>query len=136
MHHNELDEVKVMAIAAKNPQTVNPDMALAKAIDKMLREKIHSVIVTADGGKPVGIVSSLDIVKTAFLGSEKAKDLPISKLIEGQKLLFVYDEMSVRDALNLMVDKNVRSLPILDMEENLEGIITMSDIAKFVRKKL
>lgn len=134
--HNELDEVKVISIASKNPQKVSPDMPLSKAADKMLREKIHSVTVVDDKGKPVGMVSSWDVVKTTFLSSEKAKDIPITKLIEGQKLLFVYDEMSVRDALNLMVDKNVRSLPILDMEENLCGIVTLYDIATFVREKL
>jgi CBS domain-containing protein len=98
---NELDDVKVSAIMEPKPQTVSPVTPLSKVSDKMLRMKVHSVIVV-DDGKPVGMISSLDIVKTTFI-SEKAKDMPVSKLIEGQKLFFVYDEVNLRDALNLMV---------------------------------
>lgn len=133
---NELDDVKVMAIAAKKPQTVSADTTLSKVADKMLRVKIHSVTVVDDKGNPIGMVSSLDLVKTTFLSAEKTKDMPVGKLIENQKLYFIYDEVSLRDALNLMVDKNVRSLPIKSFEDKLVGIITMSDIMRFVREKL
>ncbi len=131
---NELDDVKVSAIMEPKPQTVTPDTPLSKVSDKMLRTKVHSVIVVEEG-KPIGMISSLDIVKTTFI-SEKAKDMPVSKLLEGQKLVFVYDEMSLRDALNLMVDKNIRSLPIMNLDEKLVGLISMFDIAKFIRHKL
>lgn len=133
---NLLDEVKVMAICATNPQTVTTDAPLAKVADKMLRVKIHSITVVDENRKPKGMVSTMDLVKTTFMGGDKAKDIVVSKLIENQKLLFIMEEMSVRDALNLMVEKNVRSLPITDFEEKLLGIITMSDIMRFVKEKM
>lgn len=132
---SELDEVKVIDLANKKPQTVNKDMPLSKAADKMLRDKVHRVIVTDNNGKPIGVVSSWDIVKISFI-SDQAKNMPVSKLIEGQKFLFVYEELTARDALNLMVDKNIRSLPIMSLEEKLVGVISMFDIARFVREKL
>ncbi len=132
---NELDEIKVVSVANKRPPTVNMDMPLSKAADKMLREKAHRVIVTDKNGKPVGIVSSWDIVKVSFI-SDQAKNMPVSKIIEGHKLIFVFDEVSVRDALNLMVDKKIRSLPIMNFDEELVGLISLFDIAKFVREKL
>ncbi len=132
---NELDDVKVIDLANKKPPTVNRDMPLSKAADKMLREKVHRVVVTDANGKPIGIVSSWDIVKTSFI-SEQAKNLPVSKIIEGQKMIFVYDEVSVRDALNLMIDKGIRSLPILDFDEKLAGVVSLFDVAKFVKEKL
>ena len=132
---SELDEVKVIDLANKKPQTVNKDMPLSKAADKMLRDKVHRVIVVDLDGNPIGIVSSWDIVKVSFI-SDQAKNMPISKLIEGQKLFFVYDEVTARDALNLMVDKNIRSLPVLNLDRKLAGVISMFDIAKFVREKM
>jgi len=135
---NELDEVNVMMIAHPKPQTVSKDTPLFKAADKMLRLKIHSVIVVDDesGGKLLGVLSSLDIVKTAFLSAEKAKNIPVGNLIEGQKPYFVYQEVSVRDVLNLMVDKGIRSLPILNDQDKVAGIITMSDVMRLVKEKL
>ena len=131
----ELDEIKVVTLVNKQPPTVNVDMPLSKAADKMLREKAHRVIVTDKNGKPVGIVSSWDIVKVSFI-SDQAKNMSVSKIIEGQKLIFVFDEVSVRDALNLMVDKKIRSLPVMNFDEELVGLISLFDIAKFVREKL
>lgn len=132
---NELDDVKAIELANKKPPTISKEMPLSKAADKMLREKVHRVVVTDGNGKPIGIVSSMDIVKTSFI-SEQAKNLPVSKIIEGQKLIFIFDEVSVRDALNLMIDKGIRSLPIIDFNDKLAGLVNLVDIARFVKEKL
>src|SRR5271157_3148691 len=116
---NELDDVKVGVVGTQKPPTVMIDMPVSKAAEKMLREKEHSVIVV-DKTKPVGIISSWDILKLTFL-ADSAREMLVSKLIEGQKLLFVYSEVSIRDALNLMIEKSVSALPILDEGDNLIG---------------
>ncbi len=132
---NELDEVKVGTIGRKVPFTVTEDMPITKAADKMLREKVHSLIVIDQKGKPVGILDSWDVMKVTFMG-EGGKDLPISKVMDKKKFFFVYEEVSLRDALNLMLDKGVRALPVLDESDNLIGKISLTDIAIFVREKL
>ena len=131
-----LDDVNVMAYAAEKPQTITSDMPLAKAADKMLRVKIHSVIVTDKVGKPIGVLSSWDIVKTAFLSSDTIKDMQVGKLIEGQKMTFVYKEVSIRDVVNLMVEKSVRTIPILDDSNQLCGLISQTDVIRFMKEKL
>jgi CBS domain-containing protein len=132
---NELDEVKVSVIGKQKPSTATLETTVTKAAEKMLREKEHSVVIVDKSGKPVGIVSSWDILKITFL-ADSAREMPVSKLIEGQKLLFVYTEVSVRDALNLMIDKNISALPILDESDSLVGKISLTDIAHFVKEKL
>lgn len=132
---NELDEVKVEIVGVKPPFTVTSDQPISKAAEKMLREKVHSIVVVDKNNKPVGMISAWDVMKVTFL-SEGSRDLPISKMIEGQKLTFVYSEVTVRDALNLMINKNIRSMPILDDQDNLVGKIGLTDIAKFVKEKL
>jgi CBS domain-containing protein len=132
---NELDEVTVGAIAIKAPVTVNLETPVSKAVEKMLREKIHHIIAVDKNGKPVGIISAWDILKLTFL-SENAKEYPISKLIEGQKLIFVYTEVSLRDALNLMINKGIRAMPVLDEHDKLVGKVSIMTIAQFVKEKL
>jgi CBS domain-containing protein len=132
---NELDDVKVDVVGVKPPFTITSDSPVSKAAEKMLREKVHSIVVVDKNNKPAGMISAWDIMKVTFL-SEGSRDLPISKMIEGQKLVFVYEEVTVRDALNLMINKGIRSLPILDDKDNLTGKISLTDIAKFVKEKL
>jgi CBS domain-containing protein len=132
---NELDEVTVGTIGIKTPFTVSVDASVSKAAEKMLREKVHSIVVVDKNGKLAGMLTSWDILKVTFI-AEKTKDMPVSKLIEGQQPMFVFPEVSLRDALNLMVDKNLRALPVVDDSDKLVGKISMTDIAKFVREKL
>lgn len=132
---NELDDVKVGAIARKDPFTVSIETPVSKAVEKMLREKVHTIIAVDKGNKPVGVISAWDILKVTFL-AESIKEMPISKLLEGKKLYFVYTEVSVRDALNLMIDKSIRALPVLDENDNLIGKISLTDVARFVKEKL
>jgi CBS domain-containing protein len=110
-------------------------MPVSKAAEKMLREKVHSVVITDKNGKVAGIVSAWDILKITFL-SENAREMPIVKLLEGQKLIFVYEEVTLRDALNLMIDKGITGLPVLGDKDELVAKITLTDIAEFVKEKL
>ena len=132
---NELDDVKVGALGVKVPFTVTVDSSIAKAAEKMLRERVHSLIVIDKAGKVAGMISAWDILKTTFM-AEKTKEMPVSKLIEGQVIVYIYTEMPLRDALNLMIDKNIRAMPVLDEGDKLVGKISLTDIAKFVREKL
>ncbi len=132
---NELDEVKVGTIATRSPFTVRADMPVSKAAERMLREKVHNLVVTDKDNKAVGVISAWDVLKIAFL-SESGRELPVSKLIEGQKMVFVYTEVTLRDALDLMINKNIRALPVLDEKDNLYGKISLTDIAVFVRDKM
>ncbi len=132
---NELDDVKVGAIIDGVPPTINIEVPVAMAAEKMLREKVHSLVAIDKNGKPLGIVSSWDVLKVMFLNSS-AKEIPVSKLLEGQKLVFVYTEVTLRDALNLMIDKGIQALPVLDYEDKLVGRISITDIATFVKEKL
>ena len=132
---NELDDVLVGAIGVRDTFTVQIDMSVAKAAEKMLREKVHNLVVVDSKNKPVGMVSAWDIMKIAFL-SESAREMPVSKLIEGQKMIFVFKDVTLRDALNLMIDKHIKALPVLDDDEKLIGKISLTDIAKFVKQKM
>ena len=132
---NELDDVKVGAIIDGVPPTIVNDLPVSMAVEKMLREKVHSLVVIDKNGKTVGVISAWDVLKVTFLNGSM-KEITVSKLIEGQKLVFVYAEVTLRDALNLMIDKEIHALPVLDYEDRLVGRISLTDISRFVKEKL
>ncbi len=132
---NELDDVKVGAIIDGVPPTIVNDLPVSMAVEKMLREKVHSLVVIDKNGKTVGLISAWDVLKVTFLNGS-VKEITVSKLIEGQKLVFVYTEVTLRDALNLMIDKEIHALPVLDYEDKLVGRLSLTDIARFVKEKM
>jgi len=74
---NELDDVKVGAVIDGVPPTIVCDLPASMAVDKMLREKVHSLVVIDKNGKTVGIISAWDILKVTFLNGS-TKEITVS----------------------------------------------------------
>jgi CBS domain-containing protein len=55
-----IDELTVGEIAATEPITVEPSLALADAL-RLIEEHEITHLIVAEGGRPVGILSTLDI---------------------------------------------------------------------------
>jgi len=56
-----IERMTIRSIMREQVVTCSPDTPVAKVADEMLRHRIHRVIV-CQGDRPVGIISSLDIV--------------------------------------------------------------------------
>ena len=128
-------ETLVKDLAFPTPKKVVLSDPLSKVSDKMLRAKIHSVIVVNEAIEPIGIISSWDLVKISFLG-EKAKDISVSKILKEQDLKTIQQDRPWTEAFDTMINYHIRSLPVVDKTGKLAGIITLSDLAKFVRTKI
>jgi len=130
-----MKDMTVADLAFPSPKKVFLSDALSKVSDKMLRAKIHSVIVVNEEIKPIGIISSWDLVKLSFIG-EKAKDVPVSKLIKDQNLLTIHESKPWTEAFDLMIKNHIRSIPVVDNNGKLAGIITLFDLAKFAKTQI
>lgn len=111
----------------KKPITVSPDTSLKKCAELMEQHNISSVLIE-DKKNLVGIVTEQDIVRKAL-----AKGInPINKKakeIMSVNLITVDPNKDIFDALNLMKDKNVKTLPVKD-GSNLIGMLALKDVLK------
>ena len=100
----------------------------------ILREKEISFLVIMKESKPIGIVSERDIVKKIA-----AEDLVASKIslesIMSKKFRWVEPDTSIEDAVQKMLNNNIRRLIVLE-DENLVGVITQTNMTEFLRSKL
>ncbi len=92
---------------------------------KLMEAKDISSIVLTDGGKLIGIVTERDLVRKVIIKgmdpNEKVGGVMTSGLITAKK------DMEITSAANLMIEKGIRRLPVLEDGE-LVGIITATDI--------
>jgi acetoin utilization protein AcuB len=72
-HSGYLDSTRVDAAMTSDPVTITPTATVEEAARLMLRLKISAVPVV-DDGKPVGILSTSDILK-AFLDVERTQEM-------------------------------------------------------------
>jgi CBS domain-containing protein len=107
-----------------------------KALDAamILKEKQISFLVVIDKIKPIGIVSERDIVRKIVADNKEASLTPL-ELIMSKNFKWVEPNSSIEEAVQKMLNNNIRRLIVLD-NEKLVGVITQTDLTEFLRSKI
>jgi CBS domain-containing protein len=100
----------------------------------MLKEKEISFLVIQKEGNPIGLVTERDIVRKIAAEDKKSSELSIQDLMS-KKFKWVKPEDSIEDAIQKMLNNNIRRLLVLD-NEKLAGVITQTDLSSFLRSKI
>ncbi|MDX1958580.1 MAG: CBS domain-containing protein [Leptospiraceae bacterium] len=117
--------------------TVDFDDLIAKASRLMMEHRLHSILVLKYG-KPAYVLSTYDLIKLAYehtFESTPADMLrtPIEELVKGQKLISVESDTTLIDALRLLVEYNIHSVPVIDSGVVM-GILNLMDLARWYKK--
>lgn len=110
--------------------TVDEDAAVRDAAKIMKKRKIGSVIVTSKDGKPVGIVTSDDIVRRLVVKDLKPSEVP-AKRIMSHPVIAISPEAKVEEAVELMRRRDVERLAVMDYDKmQLVGVVSAVDITR------
>lgn len=126
-----MDNAKTMTISdvmTKSVISVDASMTINEAAKMMEDAKVGAVIVM-ENNLPVGIVTDRDFtVKVAAHAYQISTPV---KQIMSSPLFSITSTDSIRTASDLMHDRGIRKLPVID-DENIVGIITATDIVKLL----
>ena len=104
--------------------TIKENQTIAKAKELMLENNIHHLPVLNDEGFLSGIISERDLIRMT-------KELNVSQIMNNE-VIIAYETARVSDAAKIMLYERCGCLPIINDNNHLEGVITMSDILKYV----
>ena len=124
---------QVRDIMEKNVITIDINETANHAANQM-KENDISFLVIIENGKPVGVVSERDFVQKLCINNENSSDVKISDIMS-YKFRWVNPTTKIEDAIQKMLNNNIRRLLILD-DEKLVGVITQTDLASYLREKL
>jgi len=130
-----MNNAKTMTIAdvmTKSVISVDASMTINGAAKMMEDAKVGAVIVM-ENNTPMGIVTDRDFaVKVAAHAYNITTPV---KQIMSSPLISINPDESVRVAADLMHDRGIRKLPVID-GENIVGIITATDIVNLLAVSL
>ena len=106
----------------------------AKDVALLLAEKNISSLVVVKNGEPIGLVTERDLARKVSTTDKKSSEIPLSELMSSN-FRWVEPMSSIEDAVQKMLNKNIRRLLVLE-NGKLVGIITETDLAKYLRSKL
>lgn len=109
-------------------RTVGADMPAAEAARQMAMLGLSSLVVTDRSCRPVGIITSGDLVnKVLALG--RPPSTPVSEIQSAPLITCTPDDLYAT-ALLLMVRHRIKHLPVVGPEGRLIGMVTMGDLSR------
>ena len=113
-----------------NPITLSPDRRISEALELMRKYRISGVPITEDGskeGRLVGILTNRD------LRFETNIERPVSDVMTKQNLITVPVGTTLDEAREILHQKKVEKLLVVDHDFRLKGLITVKDIQKAIK---
>ncbi len=143
----------VAEVMTPNPIAVNTQTPLKEAIQILAEKKISGLPVQDEGGKLVGVISETDLMwqetgvepppyimildSVIYLQNPARYDKEIHKAlgqtvgeVMSDKPITVHSDRSLREAAQVMHEKKVRRLPVVNNQGDLVGILTQGDIIR------
>ena len=117
----------------KNVITIEQDKNALEAAS-LLKEKDISFLVIVKEGKPIGVVTERDFVRK-IVGEDKQASMMSLSEIMSQKFRSVEPGTDIEDAVQKMLNFNIRRLIVLE-DEKLAGVITQTDLTGYLRSKI
>src|SRR6188472_2298319 len=113
MYSNTQLSQKIGSIAEKNYVTLSEDTLVGEAAKVMRGKDVLSILVTTskNSNEPIGIVTERDILYRVVAENKDPFKVTL-KDIMSSPLITIAEEESVRDAVALMRNKNIRRLAV------------------------
>ena len=151
---DDVANVPVFDFMTRNVITIPESQTMKQASKLMYEDNIGSIVILKEGGGSnhddnvsgsatekkeipilIGIVTERDIARTVGFAAKHSifGDIPLSELMS-KPLITIQPGATLKDAVVLMQQKDIRRLPIIDKDGRLVGIITEKDILRVVFK--
>ncbi|WP_305805687.1 CBS domain-containing protein [Stenotrophomonas sp. YIM B06876] len=118
-------------LRSKSPEVyaVSPDAAVVDAI-RLMAEKGVGAVLVMDGPRLAGILSERDYARKIVLHNRSSANTPVRDIMTTQ-LITVTPGEAVERCLQLVTDKRIRHLPVMENEQ-VVGVISIGDLVKAV----
>ncbi|HLA87885.1 MAG TPA: CBS domain-containing protein [Anaerolineales bacterium] len=109
--------------------SILPDATIYEALTLLAKHNTGALMVVR-GNKVEGILSERDCVRKVDLEGKSSKNTKASEIMTS-KVIYVEAGQQLDECMALMIDKNIRHLPVFDGTELL-GLISVRDVLKEV----
>ena len=121
-------------IMRKKLETIEDSSSVQEAAKKMNDKNVSSLVVVDGNGRPTGLVTERDLVRKVCINDISTARVT-NKEIMSSPLLTINSNSSPSEAADMMLQKNVRHLLVVDNDKSdinkPIGIVTPLDFTKY-----
>lgn len=123
---SEKEIVTVVANTGKSAQDV---------AQMMVKKKVGSVIIIDKKSHPIGIITERDIVKRVCLKDVAASRIKLEEIMSAP-LITIMSYDSIDTASQIMVKNDIKHLVVLEGDNRIVGLLSVTDINRRLAKIL
>ena len=109
--------------------SISPDATVYEALEIMSDKEVGALLVL-ERGHVVGILSERDYARKIILKNRSSRDTKVREIMNAPAVT-VSPACTVDEAMQLMTDRRIRHLPVVDSVGRLLGIISIGDLVKW-----
>ncbi|MGB1274567.1 MAG: CBS domain-containing protein [Nannocystaceae bacterium] len=130
---------KISTIMCATPVTVHTEQKVSDVRRAFETHKIHHVPVVS-GTRFIGLISASDLLRVSFGDTYTQDTRAIDSLLDTMSITEVMIEdvytidpsATIREAAEKLATGSFHGLPVVDAEGNLKGMLTSTDLIKFL----
>ncbi|OOF97026.1 hypothetical protein ASPCADRAFT_395319 [Aspergillus carbonarius ITEM 5010] len=115
----------VLALKPSQALQIKPITSIAEAAQLMAAKREDCVLVTDDDDRIAGIFTAKDLAFRVVGAGLKAREITVAEIMTKNPLCARTDT-SATDALDLMVRKGFRHLPVMDENQDISGVLDIT----------
>src|SRR5215218_2404102 len=123
---SEKEIVTIVANTGKSAQDV---------AQVMIKKKVGSVIIIDKKSHPIGIITERDMVKRVCLKDVAASRIKLEEIMSAP-LITIMSYDSIDTASQIMVKNNIKHLVVLEEDNRIVGLLSVTDINRRLAKIL
>ena len=129
------EKISVSNLMNPKVQTDFEDQNIRSACNIMYANNIGCVIIVtrARYRSPVGIITERDVVRVLGKLNPDLLQTPL-RMLMSKPLITIEQSASINEATNIMNNKKIRRLVVVDRNHKMTGILTQRDIFKAIDK--
>ncbi|MFK8105150.1 MAG: HPP family protein [Saprospiraceae bacterium] len=124
---------EVRNIMSKDPVVVGPTDTIESVSNTMVQKRLQQLPVV-ENGILLGLITSYDLWKNSSKPDGK-EQRNLVKDVMTTRILTIEPKAKVGTAAELFMDKRFKTLPVVNLRNELKGVITAFDVIKFVLKR-
>lgn len=118
--------MKIAEVMTRNPEWIRPETTVESAAARM-RDLDTGFIPVGDGVRLQGVITDRDIAIRAVAEGLDAATAPVEDVMT-PTVIYCYDDQDVQKAADVMAEKQVRRLIVLNRDKKLTGIVSLGDL--------
>jgi CBS domain-containing protein len=115
--------------------TVKPDTMVSE-VAKIMEDNNIGCVIVKGGDDKFGIVTDRDVALRVVNRCLNPERTPVDEIMTQNPVLTLRDNMGLLEALDQIRKSAVRRFPVVDMDGNLKGIITLDDIIRLLGREI